>query len=203
MHIYRQCDARFIKLLNRVRDNRLDAASFELLNQRYIENFAPEKDQGCITLTTHNSSADSINKARLSALRGKEYCFDAEVSGEFPPSNYPAPDKLVLKVGAQVMFLRNDASIQKRYYNGKIGKIKAIAGPQIRIACPGEPEDIIVEPVEWENIKYKLDEQNKAIQEDIIGKFKQYPLKSLKKGKNPKPQITPSQTLPTRNCFGS
>ena len=175
--IYRQCDARFIKLLNRVRDNRLDAASFEILNQRYIENFVPEKDQGYITLTTHNSSADSINKARLTALRGKEYGFAAEVSGEFPRNNYPAPGKLVLKAGAQVMFLRNDTAVEKRYYNGKIGNIKTITGRQIRITCPGESEDIAIEPVEWENIRYKLDEQTMAIQEVIVGKFKQFPLK--------------------------
>ncbi len=176
-HIYRQCDARFIKLLNRVRDNRLDAASIEIINQRYIENFAPKKDEGYITLTTHNSSADSINKNRLSVLRGQEYCFKAEVSGEFPEHTYPAPGTLVLKVGAQVMFLRNDTSIEKRYYNGKIGKIKTIRGRQICISCPGESEDIVVDALEWESIKYKIDEENKEIQEDIIGKFKQFPLK--------------------------
>jgi len=176
-HIYRQSDARFIKLLNRVRDNRLDAATIEIINQCYIENFAPKKDGGYITLTTHNSSADSINKSRLSALRGKEYAFKAEVSGEFPEHTFPTPGTLVLKVGAQVMFLRNDTSIEKRYYNGKIGKIKTISGRQICITCPGESEDIMVEAVEWENIKYKVDQESKEIQEDIIGKFKQFPLK--------------------------
>jgi len=176
-HIYRQSDARFIQLLNRVRDNRLDAASIGELNQRYIENFTPEKDQGYITLTTHNNSADTINKGRLSALRGKEYRFNAEVSGDFPEHTYPTPFTLVLKEGAQVMFLRNDNSFEKRYFNGKIGKIKTITGRQICITCPGESEDIVVEAVEWENIKYKVDEENKEIQEDIIGKFKQFPLK--------------------------
>jgi hypothetical protein len=176
-HIYRQSDARFIQLLNRVRDNRLDAASIDELNQRYIENFAPEKDQGYITLTTHNNSADTINKGRLSALKGKEYRFDAEISGDFPEHTYPTPFTLVLKEGAQVMFLRNDNSFEKRYFNGKIGKIKTMTGRQICITCPGESEDIVVEAVEWENIKYKVDEENKEIQEDIIGKFKQFPLK--------------------------
>jgi hypothetical protein len=110
-------------------------------------------------------------------LKGKEYCFDAEVSGDFPEHTYPTPFTLVLKVGAQVMFLRNDASIEKRYYNGKIGKIKTITGRRICITCPGESEDIAVEAVEWENIKYKVDKENKEIQEDIVGKFKQFPLK--------------------------
>jgi PIF1-like helicase/HRDC domain len=176
-HIYRQSDTRFIKLLNRVRDNRLDTASIGELNQRFIENFSHRKDKGYITLTTHNNSADTINNGRLSALRGKEYCFDAEVSGEFPEHTYPTPGTLVLKEGAQVMFLRNDNSLEKRYYNGKIGKIKTISNRQIRITCPDESEDIIVEAVEWENIKYKVDEENGEIQEDIIGKFKQFPLK--------------------------
>jgi hypothetical protein len=176
-HIYRQSDARFIQLLNRVRDNRLEAASIGEFNRRYIENFTPEKNQGYITLTTHNNRADTINNGRLSALKGKEYCFDAEVSGDFPEHTYPTPFTLVLKVGAQVMFLRNDISIEKRYYNGKIGKIKTITGRQICITCPGMSEDIVVEAVEWENIKYKVNEENNEIQEDIIGKFKQFPLK--------------------------
>jgi len=176
-HIYRQSDARFIRLLNRVRDNRLDEAAIGELNQRYIKNFVPEKDQGYITLTTHNNSADTINNDRLSALRGKEYCFDAEVSGDFPEHTYPTPFTLVLKKGAQVMFLRNDNSFEKRYYNGKIGKIKSITDRQICITCPGESEDIAVEAVEWENIKYKVDAENREIKEEIIGKFKQFPLK--------------------------
>jgi hypothetical protein len=113
----------------------------------------------------------------LSALRGKEYCFDAEVSGDFPEHIFPTPGTLVLKEGAQVMFLRNDNSFEKRYYNGKIGKIKNITGRKICITCPGESEGIVVETVEWENIKYKVDEENKEIQEHIIGKFKQFPLK--------------------------
>ncbi len=176
-HIYRQSDARFIQLLNQVRDNRLEAASIQEFNRRYIENFTPEKNQGYITLTTHNNRADSINKSRLSALKGKAYCFEAEVSGEFPEHTYPTPFTLVLKVGAQVMFLRNDSSLEKRYYNGKIGKIKTITGRRICITCPGESEDVEVDAAEWENINYKVDQENREIQEEIIGTFKQFPLK--------------------------
>ena len=176
-HIYRQSDVRFIKLLNRVRDNRLDAAAIGELNQRYIENFTPEEGKGYITLTTHNRSADAINKTRLAALAGKEYRFDAEISGDFPENIYPTPGALVFKEGAQVMFLRNDASPEKRYFNGKIGKIKTLSTQEIRIKCSGEPEEIVVEPVEWENIKYTVNEENKEIQEEVIGKFKQFPLK--------------------------
>ena len=176
-HIYRQSDARFINLLNRVRDNRLDEDSISELNRRYIKEFTPEEGQGYITLTTHNRSADAINKNRLAALSQKEYRFDAEISGDFPEHAYPAPGALVLKKGAQVMFLRNDASGEKRYFNGKIGKIRAISREDIRIKCPEESGEIVVEPVEWENIKYTVNEENKEIEEEIIGKFTQFPLK--------------------------
>ncbi len=176
-HIYRQSDVRFIELLNRVRDNRLDGAAIGELNKRYIENYTPEEDRGYITLTTHNRNADAINNRRLMALAGKEYRFKAEISGEFPEHTYPTPGVLVLKEGAQVMFLRNDASPEKRYFNGKIGKIKSISQQKIRILCPDESETIVVEPVEWENIKYTVNEESKEIQEDVIGKFKQFPLK--------------------------
>ena len=176
-HIYRQSDPRFIELLNRVRDNRLDAAAIGELNQRYIENYTPTEDQGYITLTTHNSRADAINKTRLTALAGKEYRFDAEVSGDFPEHIYPTPGALVLKQNAQVMFLRNDASPEKRYYNGKIGTIKTISGRKIHVICHGEADEIVVDPVEWENITYTVNEDTKDIQEEIIGKFSQFPLK--------------------------
>jgi len=176
-HIYRQSDTRFIKLLNQVRDNRLDAAAIQELNRRYIENYTPEENQGYITLTTHNMSADRINKTRLAALAGREYAFEAEIFGDFPKYTFPTQEILVLKKGAQVMFLRNDASPEKRYYNGKIGKIKTLSSERIRINCPDESEEIAVEPVEWENIKYTVNKESKEIQEDVIGKFKQFPLK--------------------------
>jgi len=176
-HIYRQSDARFIKLLNQVRDNRLDAKTVEELNQRHIKNFTPEENQGYITMTTHNNSADAINRTRLEALAGKEYRFDAEISGDFPEHTFPAPEALLVKSGAQVMFLKNDASPEKRYYNGKIGKITGISSQEIHITCPGESEETTVEPVVWDNIKYTVNPDNMEIQEEIIGRFKQFPLK--------------------------
>jgi len=176
-HVYRQSDERFIELLNRVREDRLDAAGIEALNRRYIRDFTPEEGQGYITLTTHNRGADVINETRLAALPGKEYRFNAEVSGDFPQHTYPAPDILVLKKGTQVMFLRNDGSGEKRYFNGKIGKITHIFKEEIRILCPGEPSEIRVDPVEWENIKYTVNEESREIEEAVIGNFKQFPLK--------------------------
>lgn len=176
-HIYRQTDDRFIRLLNRVRGNRVDSAALEELNQRYVENFVPKENQGYITLTTHNNSADAINHGRLCDLPGNEHRFKASITGEFPDHIHPTPETLVFKIGAQVMFLRNDTSPERRFYNGKIGKIRSIANQQIRILCPDEIDEIVVEPVEWENIKYTANPETKEIQEEVIGKFRQFPLK--------------------------
>jgi len=176
-HIYRQSDAGFIELLNRVRDNRLDAASIQALNQRHIENYSPGDDEGYITLTTHNRGAERINESRLMALAGRERHFHADISGDFSEHIYPTQGDLALKEGAQVMFLRNDPSYDKRYYNGKIGRVMTLSSEKIHIVCPGESREIVVEPVEWENIKYTVDDQNNEIEEDVIGRFIQFPLK--------------------------
>ena len=175
--IYRQSDPHFIELLNRVRENRMNARVIRELNKRHIENYSPENDQGCITLTTHNHLAESINKTRLAALPQKEYAFAPDVSGVFPEHVHPIPGALELKKGAQVMFLRNDTAEEKRYYNGKIGSVRSISGDEIRVTCPDQPEDIVVEPVVWENITYSMNEESHEIEEHVIGKFIQYPLK--------------------------
>jgi hypothetical protein len=176
-HIYRQSDADFIELLNRVRDNRLGESTLSDLNQRYIADFNPDRDQGYITLTTHNRNAESINYIKLDELTEKEYYFKAEVSGDFPEHIYPTMETLLLKEGAQVMFVRNDSSADKLYYNGKIGKISKILDNHITVICPGDKEDIMVTPITWENIKYTLNKESREIEEDIIGRFEQYPLK--------------------------
>lgn len=176
-HVYRQTEEAFIRILNCVRENRLDASVANELNRRYIPNFVPEEGQGYITLTTHNATAEAINHSRLRALRHQEKCFRAEVSGDFPEANFPTPATLKLKEGAQVMFLRNDPSGSKRYFNGKIGRIESISGAIIQVQCTGDADPIEVEPAEWENIKYTVDPQTTAIEAESIGKFKQYPLK--------------------------
>ncbi|MFO7962826.1 MAG: helix-turn-helix domain-containing protein [Desulfobacterales bacterium] len=175
-HIFRQSDAEFISLLNRVRDNRLDAAAVAQLNSLYVKNDHCDPNPGTITLTTHNRKADIINTTRLRALPEKEFRFKAEVTGDFPESAFPVPATLTLKKGAQVMFMRNDPSAEKRYFNGKIGEITSISHERISVACPGEDE-INIEPLEWENITYAVTEDGKGIREEIIGKLKQFPLK--------------------------
>lgn len=175
--IFRQSDTTFIDLLNRVRDNRLDANVLETLNSRYDPNFQPGEADGYITLTTHNASAQEINARKLAAIDEPVRQFKASISGEFPTYAYPTEEVLELKTGAQVMFVKNDPSYEKRYYNGKIGKITRITKDTIYVRCPDDEEDITVEQLDWENVKYSLNEATREVSEDIIGTFTQYPLK--------------------------
>ncbi len=176
-HIFRQSDQRFIDLLNKVRENRLDTATLQELNQRYVPGFNPEEKEGYITLTTHNYQSQQINGLKLGLLKTKLHQFVAQVEGEFPEYSYPTDPELGLKVGAQVMFVKNDSSAGKEYYNGKIGKIVNIIDDLVQVLCPGEPGPIDVVAVEWENARYKLNEASQEIEEEIIGKFIQLPLK--------------------------
>jgi GTPase SAR1 family protein len=178
-HIYRQEDSHFIELLNRVRDNNLDQATLASLNARHIKGFAEanQDGEGYITLCTHNSSADAINGSRLQKLTPKIHRFDAEIEGEFPEHSFPTAVTLEVKPQAQVMFVRNDSSPEKRFFNGKIGKITRISDEKIWIKCPGDVDEIMVEPATWENIEYTLDPDSLEITENKIGAFVQYPLK--------------------------
>jgi len=176
-HIYRQSDEEFIHLLNQVRENRITSEVLDKLNTRYVEDFVPPDNQPYITLTSHNASAQSINTAKLQSVKGEVYLFNAQISGDFPEHSYPAEETLELKTGAQVMFLRNDASREKRYYNGKIGRIVKIQSDEIVVRCPGDRDDITVVPSEWKNLRYALDEETKEIKEEEIGSFMQFPLR--------------------------
>jgi hypothetical protein len=176
-HIYRQADQTFIDLLNQVRNDRLEPGAFKALNARYLPDFSPAPGDGCITLSTHNRKADTINQDRLTALSKRANRFDARVEGNFPESIYPTAAALELKVGAQVMFVRNDVSSEKRYYNGKIGTISRINGDEIRVKSPDDADEILVEPITWENIEYNLDPKTLEIKENIVGTFRQVPLR--------------------------
>jgi hypothetical protein len=176
-HIFRQSDQRFIDLLNKVRENRMDSATLQELNKRHIPNFNPEEKEGYITLTTHNYQSQQINNLKLEQLKTKSHRFKAEVKDEFPEYSYPTDLELELKVGAQVMFVKNDISADKRFYNGKIGKIISFGDDEIEVLCPGDAESITVEKAEWQNTKYTLNESTQEIDEDVIGSFTQFPLK--------------------------
>jgi hypothetical protein len=176
-HVYRQSDRDFIQLLNRVRENDLDDATLRRINTRHIPDFSSRNAEGCITLCTHNHSADAINRSRMEDLPGGSRRFHAEQAGDFPEHAHPAAADLELKPGAQVMFVRNDMSPGKNYFNGKIGKITAMPGDAIEVRCPGDADAIRVEQTTWENIEYTVDPKTAEISRKVVGTFSQYPLK--------------------------
>lgn len=176
-HIFRQSDQRFIDLLNKVRDNRLDTETLMELNKRYQPGFNPGEKEGYITLTTHNYQSQQINSSKLGMLESASSRFTAEVSGEFPEYSFPTDMELELKIGSQVMFVKNEPPPAKRFFNGKIGKITDMEEDQIEVMCPGEDSVIRVERLIWQNTKYALNETTQEIEEEVIGTFSQFPLK--------------------------
>lgn len=176
-HIYRQSDAAFIELLNKVRNNHIDTITLKKINERFIPGFHPDEKEGYITLTTHNVTAQEINHSKLTELKGAPKVFTAIIQDNFPEYAYPTEVNLELKTGAQVMFVKNDTSREKSYYNGKIGKITHLSDDLIRVLCPAEENEILVTREEWENLTYSLDKETKIIHETVAGKFIQFPLK--------------------------
>ena len=173
--VYRQQDDRFISLLNQIRENRATDETFQALNQRYIPNFTPPADGNYIRLTTHNAPANHINEQELAALPSKSYSFTAEVEDNFPETSYPADYHLVLKQGAQVMFIKNDP--QHRFYNGMIGEVVRVSNDEIIVRSKDTDEEFELEKMEWTNSKYTLNEETKEIEETVEGVFRQYPVR--------------------------
>ncbi len=176
-HIYRQENPKFIEILNEIRNNKLTVAGATELNKRYIPDFIPKPDAGYISLTTHNNKAEATNKAELNKLKTKTVIYNAEVDGKFPEYAYPNAVSLELKVGAQVMFVKNDSSPEKRYFNGKIGKVLHLDADEVVVHCPDDDFNINVTPEIWENINYSVDAETKAITEEKIGSYTQIPLR--------------------------
>jgi hypothetical protein len=176
-HIYRQKNEDFIKILNEVRTDTLSNESAEILNRNYNPSFSPSKEEGFITLTTHNNRANLINNSELNKLKDKSAYFKAEISGKFNENSFPNDEKLELKLGAQVMFIKNDSSQEKRYFNGKIGIITKIAKDSVTVKCPNDDDEIVTERETWSNINYSINEDTKAIKEELIGAFTQIPLR--------------------------
>ncbi|MDY5091231.1 MAG: HRDC domain-containing protein [Prevotella sp.] len=177
-HVYRQQDQLFVDLLNKVRDNAADANVLRALNSRYIPNFQPREEEGYIRLTTHNALAQAINNEELTKLPGQTVTFKAEVEGKFPELSYPTDEVLELKLNAQVMFVKNDSSPEKRYYNGMIGRVSAIHASGFSVIPKDSTQAIEVNREEWENNRYELDENTREIKEVTEGLFRQYPVKT-------------------------
>lgn len=177
-HIFRQDDEEFIALLNIIRENQVDASTLSELNKRCMPHFNPKDSEGYIRLTTHNSVAQNMNEAKLSALKGRAHTFEAKVDGIFPEYAYPTEEHLVLKEKAQVMFIKNDSSPEKRYFNGKIGVVKSLDDHEIVVEDRDTGAEITVGRETWENIRYELNKETNEIEEVVEGVFEQYPLKT-------------------------
>lgn len=176
--IYRQTDLRFISILNAVRDGIISGEQLAELNTRYSSQIASDVNPGFIRLTTHNHTAYSINAANLDNINGKTYNYKCVVKNSFPESAYPAEDILKLKVGAQVMFLKNDPSGEHLYYNGLLGVVKSLAKDRVTVAPLDGGGDISVGMIKWENIRYEHDEATNSIKETVEGTFSQIPLRT-------------------------
>ena len=175
--IFRQTDDQFISVLNNLRNNQITPNDIQILNQFVNPNFDLKANKGYITLTTHNVKADTINAQSLQDLDGNSKTYKAEIIGDFPDKIYPIEEKLVLKIGAQIMFIKNDLSVDKNYFNGKMGIIKSLSEAEIIVYFPDENKTIEVEKYEWQNIRYSINENTKEIEEEVLGTFVHYPIK--------------------------
>ena len=176
-HVFRQSNIDFVEILNQVRNNTLTPQSLQMLNTRYLPEFkADEQNEYYIVLSTHNRKVDAINQREMDALGGKVYCYSATIKDTFPESMFPMDETLTLKLGARVMFTKNDSSSEKRYYNGKLGVVSHLTDKTITVTCEGE-EPIDVHRETWENIRYTSDAGSEAVQPEVIGTFSHYPLR--------------------------
>ncbi|SMC63523.1 ATP-dependent DNA helicase [Pedobacter africanus] len=173
--VYRQTETDFINILNDIRNNDIQADSLALLNQRYNPQFSASDELNPIIITSHNAEANSINQQKLDELSGTEYTFEAEVNGDFKDLSLQAEQTLKLKEGAQIMFIKNDTGEDRRFYNGKIGKVKSVANGDIYISFPQE-EDLLLEKTSWASFEYKTDPEQEIVQQQV-GEFLQYPIK--------------------------
>jgi len=175
--IFRQTDDTFISVLNNLRNNQISQEDIQTLNQYVKPDFDLKANKGYITLTTHNNKADSMNAQALQDLDGKLVSYNPAITGDFPDKIFPVEQELKLKVGAQVMFVKNDLSFDKHYFNGKMGVIKSLGSQEILVHFPEENKTIEVEKYEWQNIRYKVDATTKEIEEEVLGTFVHYPIK--------------------------
>ena len=175
--IFRQSDDTFIDLLESLRNNTISNQQRDELNKYVQPNFDSKKNEGYIMLTTHNHKVDAINKEALSDLVGTEIILRADVIDDFPDKIFPIEADLKLKKGAQVMFVKNDSSAEKNFFNGKMGIIKSVSKNEVLVEFPEEKKVIEVERFEWKNIRYSVNESSKEIEEEVLGTFTQFPLK--------------------------
>ncbi|MBR4266754.1 MAG: helix-turn-helix domain-containing protein [Bacteroidales bacterium] len=176
--VFRQTDQTFVNILNAIRENRADKAVIDQLNRQYKPNFTPSANEDIVTLVTTNSHAERINQTHMLELNTAQQSFDADINGDFPESAYPVEKRLTLKKNAVVMFLKNDPSPAKEFFNGKIGRITGFEDDCVLVKCKENAEDIRVGKLTWDNTKYTVNNETKEISEEVVGTFKQIPLKT-------------------------
>lgn len=173
--VFRQKDECFLEILNEIRDGNLSRENFEKLHERYIPDFEPN-DEPYVYLTSHNRIADEINAKKLNDLNGKSYFYKAKIVGDFRESQFPNDETIELRVGAQIMFIRNDATAEKKYFNGKLAEVTDVSADEIWVKIDGDDEEYKLKKEIWEQKKYTLDAQ-KNIDEEVLGSFEQYPIR--------------------------
>lgn len=172
--VYRQSDDSFIELLNLMRTGNCSQREVELINTYYKPDAVNHKS--AVILTTHNAKVDSINEKELKTLTTQEHSLWAEVDGDFDEVSFPTENCLTLKIDARIMLLRNDKGKDKKYYNGKTGLIKIIEPERLSILLD-DGKLIQIEKEVWSKIKYVFNESRNTVSPEVIGTFKQFPVK--------------------------
>jgi hypothetical protein len=175
--IHRQTDDKFIEVLNHIRDNCLTDSDMDLLGRHLFSDLTASQKENAVFLTTHNQQADELNHSMLKDIDEKIHCFHAKITGDFPEYNFPVEEKLELKKGSQIMFIKNDYSGKQRYFNGKIGLVSDLSDNEIHVIFADEEESFTIEQYTWENKRFKLNTETGLIEENIIGTFTHFPIK--------------------------
>jgi hypothetical protein len=175
--IFRQQDNTFIEILNNLRENKVTENDVKILNSYFKSQEELKKVEDAITITTHNYKAEDINRKALNELSGKLHQFEAVIAKDFPEGLFPLPKVLELKVGAQIMFIKNDTSGLSEFFNGKMAKVKDLSNDEITVTFEGREDGYKLKKEIWENKKYIINEDTKELEEEVIGTFEQYPIK--------------------------
>ena len=175
--VFRQSNPQFIQLLNHLRSNSITAADVELLNSHYRSEQEIRKLTDSLTITTHNAKANAINERHLQNLQGTVYTYWADLAGDFNEKNYPLSAKLELKVGAQVMIIKNDPSGSGSYYNGKLAKVVQLETDRIVVDFNDGIKGYELNRHQWENVRYRIGSTTKELEKEVIGTFSHYPIK--------------------------
>lgn len=172
--VYRQSELAFVDLLDRIRVDNITSNDLVKLNKQLDRSFDPPLDELFITLAARKNTVDFINENQLAQLTAEKHLFTGKITGQFPANNLPTPLSLELKEDAQVMFIKND--VERRWYNGSIGRISVITDNEIRVIL-NDGDEVLVEKAMWRNIRYVYDEKEKKVIEEELGSYVQYPLR--------------------------